>query len=70
MGAGKKLQEFRDLTPEDIKKKIEETSDELMKLRFRLAGGQLENTAQLKLLRRSIAQMKTVLNEKAAVSAN
>ncbi len=70
MGAGKKLQEVRDLTPEDIKKKIEESSDELMKLRFRLAGGQLENTAQLKILRRSIAQMKTVLNEKAAVSAN
>lgn len=70
MGAGKKLQEVRELTPEDIKKKIEESSDELMKLRFRLAGGQLENTAQLKILRRSIAQMKTVLNEKAAVSAN
>jgi len=70
MGAGKQMQEFRDLTPEDIRKKIQETSDELMKLRFRMAGGQLENTAQLKGLRRSIAQMKTVLNEKAAPSAS
>jgi large subunit ribosomal protein L29 len=35
-----------------------------MNIRFRRASGQLENTAQLKLLRRRIARLKTFIAEK------
>ena len=37
---------------------------ELLNLRFRKAGGQLENTARVRTLRRDVARVETILREK------
>ena len=43
--------------------------EELFNLRFQLATGQLENTARIREVRKSIARMKTVIRER-EISAN
>ena len=59
-----KLKELRELSTEEIVKAIHSSEEELMKLRFRHAAGQLEQTAQMTTIRRQVAQARTVLNEK------
>ena len=63
-----KISEMRDLTPEEIQKKIGEARQELMQSRFKNALHQLENTATLKQLKLQIAQLSTVLREKQLAS--
>lgn len=62
------LKEFRGLDRSELAKKVEGFEEELMKLRFRQASGQLTQSAQLRSLRVSIARGKTLLrqSEKAA----
>jgi large subunit ribosomal protein L29 len=59
-----KATEIRDLTPEEITQKIDELKQELFNLRFQQATGNLENTAALKETRKTIARLKTVMNER------
>ena len=61
-----KVNEIRELTPEEMKTKEQEFKEELFNLRFQLATGQLENTARIKEVRKSIARIKTVLREQQA----
>ena len=56
--------EIRDLTNEEITKKIEEYKEELFNLRFSQATGSLENSARIKELRKLVARMKTILRER------
>ena len=56
--------EIRDLTNEEITKKIEEYKDEVFKLRFSQATGNLEHPARIKELRKLVARMKTILRER------
>ena len=56
--------EIRDLTNEEITKKIEEYKEELFKLRFSQATGNLENPARIRELRKLAARMKTILRER------
>ena len=56
--------EIRDLTNEEITKKIEEYKEELFNLRFSQATGNLENTARIRELRKLVARMKTILRER------
>lgn len=56
--------EIRELSSEEIKQKIEESSQELLNLRFQKATGQLKDYTRFKLVRRDIARLKTVLQEK------
>ncbi|CAM4047972.1 50S ribosomal protein L29 [Catellicoccus marimammalium] len=58
-----KVNEIRELTPADMIAKEKEFKQELFNLRFQLATGQLENTARIKEVRKSIARIKTVLRE-------
>lgn len=58
-----KVNEIRELTPADMIAKEKEYKQELFNLRFQLATGQLENTARIKEVRKSIARIKTVLRE-------
>lgn len=58
-----KVNEIRELTPADMLAKEKEYKQELFNLRFQLATGQLENTARIKEVRKSIARIKTVLRE-------
>jgi large subunit ribosomal protein L29 len=56
--------EVRELDVEELQRRVAETRRELFNLRFQHATGQLENTGQLKEVRRNIARLLTVLNQK------
>jgi len=59
-----KASEFRNLTTAEIEQKINGFKEELFNLRFQLATGQLDNTAQIRDIRKKIARAKTVLRER------
>jgi large subunit ribosomal protein L29 len=48
---------------EELRSKITDARDELMKLRFQQVSGQLTDTSRLRLLRRDVARMETVVKE-------
>ena len=58
-----KSSEIRALNPEEIKNKLSDSREELMKLRFQQVTGQLTDTSRLRTVRRDIARMETILNE-------
>ncbi|SFH58102.1 50S ribosomal protein L29 [Pisciglobus halotolerans] len=58
-----KANELKDLSTSEMIEKEKEYKDELFNLRFQLATGQLENTARLKEVRKSIARIKTALRQ-------
>ncbi len=58
-----KVQEIREMQLEQLRSKISDMREELMKLRFQQITGQLTDTSRLRILRRDIARMETVLNE-------
>lgn len=58
-----KSEEIRKLSAEEIRTRIADARDELMKLRFQQVTGQLTDTSRLKILRRDIARMETILRE-------
>ena len=59
-----KVKEIRDLTNEEITKKIEESKEELFNLRMMQATGNLEKPSRLHELRKDVARMKTILAER------
>ncbi len=58
-----KAEEIRKLAAEEIRTKIVDARDEMMKLRFQQVTGQLTDSSHLKVLRRDIARMVTILHE-------
>lgn len=58
------IQEMRDLTIPELKAKIKEFRAKLFDIRFKLATHQVENTAEIPLIRHQIAQACTVIREK------
>ena len=60
-----KAAEIRKMSTEEINSNIAKLKEELFNLRFQLAVGQLENTARIKQVKKTIARMKTVLSEQA-----
>jgi len=56
--------ELKDLTLEELEAKSLELRGEYFNAKLRKATGQLENTAKLKLFRRDIARVETMLREK------
>ena len=58
-----KSAEIRKLGPEEIRSKISDVRDELMKLRFQQVSGQLTDSSRLNILRKDIARMETILAE-------
>ncbi|MBI3161628.1 MAG: 50S ribosomal protein L29 [Chloroflexi bacterium] len=58
-----KKTEIRKLVAEEIRTKLADSRDELMKLRFQQVNGQLTDTSSLRVLRRNIARMETILRE-------
>lgn len=59
-----KVNEIRELSTEEINKKLVETKEELLNLRFQKANGTLEKPSRIRDLRHTIARMKTVLKER------
>lgn len=61
-----KTNEIRDMESTKINEEIVQLKKELFDLRFQQATGQLENTARISNVKKAIARMKTVLNERNA----
>ena len=60
-----KVNEIRDLSPDEQAEKIKSLKEELFNLRFQNATGQLENPMRIREVKRSIAQIKTIQREAA-----
>ena len=56
--------EFRELTSEELDKKIYELKEELFELRRKKAVGQLEHGEQVRLVRKDLAKAETVKRQK------
>lgn len=59
-----KVKEILNLDSAELRKKAEELNQELFNLRFQLNTGRLENTAQIRKIRKNIARIKTVENQR------
>jgi large subunit ribosomal protein L29 len=59
-----KAQELREMTEDELQQKEKDLVDQLFKLRFQHALGQVENAMKLRTIRRDLARIKTVRNEK------
>ena len=57
--------ELRNLTDEELERKLGEGRQELFKIRFQAATGSLETSARLRQARREIARILTIQNERA-----
>lgn len=55
--------EIRALSADEIKAKIADARENLMKFRFQQVTGQLTDTSRLRTLRRDVARMETILTE-------
>jgi len=64
-----KTSELRNLKSGEIETKLSDAREELMKLRFQQVTGQLTDTSRLRILRREIARMQTILHDQASAEA-
>ena len=58
-----KTSDLRNLKAGEIETKLSDAREELMKLRFQAVTGQLTDSSRLRILRREIARMQTILRE-------
>ncbi len=59
-----KAKDIRNLTTTEIEKEIKEAKEQLFNLRFQLATGQLEETANIRKVKKTIARLKTIVRER------
>ena len=64
-----KISEIREMTSEQLDAKLKELKEELFNLRFQLAINQLETTNRIGEVKKDIARVMTVLNDKNAKNA-
>jgi len=60
----KKEKDLRSLTTDQLEKELNDTREELMKLRFQMSTGELTDFTRLRITRRQIARLMTFLNER------
>ena len=58
------VKEIRELTPEELDQRLRDIKKEQFNLQLQQVSGQLENPARLKELRRTVARIKTIQNQK------
>ena len=59
-----KARELRELTDDELVNKEQELKDQLFKLKFQHALGQLEDAMKLKSIKKDLARIKTIQSEK------
>ncbi len=59
-----KADAIREMTIEEMDQNISDKNEELLNLRFQNTIGQVENPQRIKIVRRTIARIKTILNQK------
>lgn len=58
--------EYKAMSADDLRSKERELNEDLFHLRLQHATGQLRNSSRLRSVRREIARVKTVLNQRGA----
>ena len=58
------VEDIRNTETQELLNKVEEYKKELFGIRFQQATGQLENTARVREVRKSIARIKTIIRER------
>jgi large subunit ribosomal protein L29 len=64
-----KPNELRDMSVEDLQTRLGELTEERFRLRFRSATESIENPMRFRAIRRDIARIKTILEEKSRVAS-
>jgi len=59
-----KAKDLRDLSDEELEKKLSEAKEELFNLRFQLSTGQLDNPLKIRQVRKDIARIETIRRER------
>ena len=59
-----KAKDLRELSDEELAKRLDESREELFRLRFQVATGALENTARVKVAKHDVARILTVQRER------
>lgn len=65
-----KISDIKELSAAELDKKLVELKEELFNLRFQHAINQLDNPMRLNLVKKDIARVKTVMNERAREMAS
>ena len=60
----RRVEQFRELNDDDLVTRLAETKQELFNLRFQSATGQLDDNSRLRVLRRDVARINTLLRER------
>ena len=64
-----KTEEIREMQVEQIRTKLSDAREELLRLHFQQVTGQLTDTSRLRILRRDIARMETILRQAVLAAA-
>ena len=59
-----KVKEIRQMTDKELNTQLLDLKSELFNLRFQLATGQLDNPMRIKIVRKDIARVKTIIRER------
>ncbi|HXK62191.1 MAG TPA: 50S ribosomal protein L29 [Acidobacteriota bacterium] len=59
-----KASKYREMTTDQLEGEVQELSQQLFRLRFQKATGQLENAQKIREIRKDLARVRTVLTEK------
>ncbi len=59
-----KAAEMRRLSLEELSQRLDDSADDLFRMKFQLISGQLQNTIRIKGTRREIARIKTIIKER------
>ena len=60
-----KVKEIKEMTMEELDQQLQDIKKEQFNLQLQQVSGQLENPARVKELRRTVARIKTIQNQKA-----
>ena len=64
------VEDIRNTETQELLNKVEEYKKELFGLRFQQATGQLENTARIREVKKSIARIKTIIRRNSRIKIN
>jgi len=64
-----KASEMRAQTSDELKTRLVSLKKEQFNLRFKVASGENENSSRIRIIRREIARLKTVLSEKIVITS-
>jgi large subunit ribosomal protein L29 len=64
-----RAKEIRDRSDDELRKAVSDLEEQLFKLRFQKSTGQIENPQKIREVRKDIARVQTVINERGALES-